>query len=196
MCFFYFSIRFGAICFGRPPESWICIPIPPSYARYLWAHSAWGQERVTILYTTLLSDFQTPEFQHILIIQMKTNVHWNPFKYCWKFSIFALFLPNFRTFEIPKPAPFMSIVRRPKGPSINDVRKISHFLPPPPRPQNLAFYLYTRYPIVACALGKAAECAREQRYLAYKPITGKINTGARICHPTLSCGRPLWMTPK
>ena len=27
--------------------------------------------------------------------------------------------------------------------------------------------LYTRYPIVARALGLAAECAREQRYLAY-----------------------------
>ena len=31
--------------------------------------------------------------------------------------------------------------------------------------------LYTRYPIVARALGLAAECAREQRYLAYKPWT-------------------------
>ena len=31
--------------------------------------------------------------------------------------------------------------------------------------------LYTRYPIVARALGLAAECAREQRYLAYKGVT-------------------------
>ena len=35
-------------------------------------------------------------------------------------------------------------------------------------PVSWGWFLYTRYPIVARALGLAAECAREQRNLAYK----------------------------
>ena len=34
--------------------------------------------------------------------------------------------------------------------------------------QDVRSLLYTRYPIVVRALGLAAECAREKRYLAYK----------------------------
>ena len=38
--------------------------------------------------------------------------------------------------------------------------------------QKLGLLLYARCPIVARALGQAAECAREQRYLAYKGYFG------------------------
>ena len=46
-----------------------------------------------------------------------------------------------------------------KGAFTYDVSKILANVTPPP-------LLYTRYPIVACALG----LAREQRYLAYNPL--------------------------